>query len=185
MRATMLRFNNVVKKYQTGPVDRRPNGRYKRDMPRRSTKPTPEVTTLHCRLNEAMEYAGYSGERGDLRKFSERSHIDVALISRYRRGKSTHGITADMVVRLARFLDVPCGWLLASEGVAPWGHGDTSLRVHNAAALNSVRGGASTEAGNDPTTVIKVPGGGRQKYDKLAARAPAIDPRTPRIAKRK
>lgn len=93
------------------PLLRRATGRNLRGMPRKG-EPTHEVATLGTRLKYARELRKLS--QGEL---AERSGVDQGLISKLER-KRRGGLDADTVVRLARGLGVPVGWLLASEGDA-------------------------------------------------------------------
>lgn len=82
------------------------------DMPRRKPKPVlPELQTLASRLT-------YARERGKLTKraLAEKAEMDISQLTRFEQGERIDGIEAATVIRLARALKVPVGWLAADEG---------------------------------------------------------------------
>jgi transcriptional regulator with XRE-family HTH domain len=76
--------------------------------------PPPELLTLPSRLKYARERAGLTGVA-----LAQASQIDPAQISRYENAERLTGVEAATLIRLARALGVPVGWLAADEGGLP------------------------------------------------------------------
>ncbi len=84
-------------------------------MPKKkASNPLPELETLPERLKYARKRVGMTGAA-----LAEASKIDAGQISRLESGERTAGVEAATIIRLARELGVPVGWLAADEGVLP------------------------------------------------------------------
>lgn len=84
-------------------------------MPRKKpAPPPPELLTLPSRLKYARERAGLTGAA-----LAEAANLDPAQISRFERAERLTGVEAATLIRLARALGVPVGWLAADEGGLP------------------------------------------------------------------
>jgi transcriptional regulator with XRE-family HTH domain len=81
---------------------------------KKPAKPLPELETLPERLKYARKRAGYTGAA-----LAEATAIDAGQISRLESGERTAGVEAATIIRLARELGVPVGWLAADEGPLP------------------------------------------------------------------
>jgi transcriptional regulator with XRE-family HTH domain len=81
---------------------------------RRDIAPPKELTTLATRLKYARERAGLTATA-----VAARADLDLSQVSRYEKGERVEGIEAATVIRLARALGVPVGWLAADEGTLP------------------------------------------------------------------
>lgn len=71
----------------------------------------PELATFHARLTYARERAGITK-----RALAKALGVDPGQITRHEQGERAQGIEAATVIRLARELGVPVGWLAADEG---------------------------------------------------------------------
>ncbi len=84
-------------------------------MPKRTAKaalpPPRELVDLPDRLQYARKRAGFTQK-----ELAERSQVSEGQISRLVNAARTEGIEAVTIIRLARALGVPVGWLLADEG---------------------------------------------------------------------
>lgn len=83
-----------------------------RSMAARKQKPVPaELQTLPTRVK-------YARERGkmSMAALAKRADMDPSQITRLEDGQSNEGIETATVIRLARALGVPVGWLAADEG---------------------------------------------------------------------
>ena len=81
-------------------------------MPRKKPRAVPpELLTLSSRLT-------YARERGKLTKaaLAKSAGMDAPTITRLEQGERAEGIEAATIIRLARALKVPVGWLAADEG---------------------------------------------------------------------
>lgn len=81
-------------------------------VPKKKAKVAPpELLTLPSRLT-------YARERGKLTKaaVAKAADMDAAQITRLEAGERAEGIEAATLIRLARALKVPVGWLAADEG---------------------------------------------------------------------
>lgn len=81
-------------------------------MAKKTPKPElSELKTFPSRLT-------YARERGKLTKsaLAERALMDVGQITRLEQGERADGIEAATIIRLAKALKVPVGWLAADEG---------------------------------------------------------------------
>lgn len=81
-------------------------------MASRKTKTTPpELLTLPTRVK-------YARERGKMtmKALALRAEMDPSQITRLEAGDNQEGIEAATLIRLARALGVPVGWLAADEG---------------------------------------------------------------------
>jgi transcriptional regulator with XRE-family HTH domain len=74
----------------------------------------PELATLPERLKYARTRIGMTGAA-----LAEASEIDAGQISRLESGERVGGVEAQTLIRLARNLGVPVGWLAADEGPIP------------------------------------------------------------------
>lgn len=84
-------------------------------MPRKKpTPPPPELLTLPSRLKYARERIGMTGVA-----LAEAAQLDPAQISRFENAERLTGVEAATLIRLARALGVPVGWLAADEGSLP------------------------------------------------------------------
>lgn len=84
-------------------------------VPRKKpTPPPPELLTLPSRLRYARERAGMTGVA-----LAEAANIDPGQVSRYENAERLSGVEAATLIRLARALGVPVGWLAADEGGLP------------------------------------------------------------------
>lgn len=84
-------------------------------MPKkREIAPPKELVTLSTRLKYARERAGLTATA-----VAERADIDLSQVSRIESGERVAGIEAATVIRLAKALGVPVGWLAADEGSLP------------------------------------------------------------------
>lgn len=86
-------------------------------MPRKKrVPPPPELLTLPSRLKYARERAGLTQVA-----LAEKAQIDPAQVSRYEDPDSGRGpgIEAATLIRLAKALGAPVGWLAADEGALP------------------------------------------------------------------
>jgi transcriptional regulator with XRE-family HTH domain len=82
------------------------------EVPRKKPRPAPpELLTLSSRLT-------YARERGKLTKaaLAKAAGMDAPAITRLEQGERAEGIEAATIIRLARALKVPVGWLAADEG---------------------------------------------------------------------
>jgi transcriptional regulator with XRE-family HTH domain len=82
------------------------------DVPKKKPRPTPpELLTLPSRIT-------YARERGNLTKaaLAKAAGMDAPAITRLEQGERSEGIEAATLIRLARALKVPVGWLAADEG---------------------------------------------------------------------
>lgn len=70
-----------------------------------------ELATLPEKLRYARKLAGLT-----LTELSERTGIDTSQLSRFERGERVAGMQVATLVRLARALGQPTGWLAADEG---------------------------------------------------------------------
>jgi transcriptional regulator with XRE-family HTH domain len=77
-------------------------------------KPLQEVETLPARIQYAMDRIGFTAAT-----LSERSGIHPSQISRLRDGTRASNVALPSIIKLARALDVPVGWLAANEGPLP------------------------------------------------------------------
>jgi transcriptional regulator with XRE-family HTH domain len=78
------------------------------------TAPPPapaEVTTLPDRLKYARKRVGFAQK-----ELAERSQGSESQLSGYESAERVEGVEAATVIRLARALGVPVGWLVADEG---------------------------------------------------------------------
>lgn len=81
-------------------------------MPKRKpSPPIPELEGLPTRLRYAREHAGLTQTA-----LAERSGHDLSQISRWESADRGIGITIESLIRLARALGQPVGWLAADEG---------------------------------------------------------------------
>ena len=83
------------------------------DVAKKST-PKPEVSelkTFPARLT-------YARTRGKLTKsaLADKALMDISQLTRLEQGERVDGIEAATIIRLARALKVPVGWLAADEG---------------------------------------------------------------------
>lgn len=81
-------------------------------VPKKKPRATPpELATLPSRIT-------YARERGKLTKaaLAKAAGMDAPAITRLEQGERTEGIEAATLIRLARALQVPVGWLAADEG---------------------------------------------------------------------
>lgn len=77
-----------------------------------ASPPAPqELTTLPDRLKYARKRVGFSQK-----ELAERSQVSESQLSRYESAERIEGVEAATVIRLARALGVPVGWLVADEG---------------------------------------------------------------------
>lgn len=84
-------------------------------VPRKKpTPPPPELLTLPGRLKYARERAGMTGAA-----LAQAAQIDPAQVSRFENAERLTGVEAATLIRLARALGVPVGWLAADEGGLP------------------------------------------------------------------
>ena len=84
-------------------------------VPRKKPSPTPpELLTLPSRLKYARERAGLTGVA-----LAKAADLDPAQISRFENSERLTGVEAATLIRLARALGVPVGWLAADEGGLP------------------------------------------------------------------
>lgn len=82
------------------------------DVPKKTPSlAPPELKTLPSRLRYARERIPMTA-----RALAEKSGIDASQISRIETGKASEGIEAATLIRLARALGTPVGWLAADEG---------------------------------------------------------------------
>lgn len=85
-------------------------------MPKTTAKPAPlpppeELVTLPERLKYARKRVGFSQK-----ELAERSKVSESQLSRYESSERVEGVEAATVIRLAKALGVPVGWLVADEG---------------------------------------------------------------------
>lgn len=83
-------------------------------VPEKKPKPVPpELLTIATRIK-------YARERGNMtmRALAEKADVDPSQVTRWEKGERADGIEAATVIRLARALGVPVGWLAADEGDA-------------------------------------------------------------------
>jgi len=71
----------------------------------------PELATFPARLTYARERAGITKAA-----LAKKLGVDAGAITRHEQGERAQGIEAATVIRLARELGVPVGWLAADEG---------------------------------------------------------------------
>jgi transcriptional regulator with XRE-family HTH domain len=71
----------------------------------------PELATFPARLTYARERAGITKAA-----LAKALGVDPAAITRHEQGERAQGIEAATLIRLARELGVPVGWLAADEG---------------------------------------------------------------------
>lgn len=84
-------------------------------VPRKKpTPPPPELLTLPSRLKYARERIGMTGVA-----LAQASGLDPAQISRFEKAERLTGVEAATLIKLARALGVPVGWLAADEGTLP------------------------------------------------------------------
>jgi transcriptional regulator with XRE-family HTH domain len=84
-------------------------------MPRKRTAPElPELATFPARLTYARERAGMTKLA-----LAKALGVDPGAITRHEQGERAQGIEAATLIRLARELGVPVGWLAADEGQLP------------------------------------------------------------------
>lgn len=71
----------------------------------------PELQTFPSRLT-------YARERGKLTKaaLAKKAEMDPAQLTRFEDGDRIEGIEAATLIKLAKALEVPVGWLAADEG---------------------------------------------------------------------
>jgi transcriptional regulator with XRE-family HTH domain len=84
------------------------------EVPKKKPRPAPpELLTLPSRIT-------YARERGKLTQaaLAKAAGMDPPAISRLEKGERSEGIEAATIIRLARALQVPVGWLAADEGDA-------------------------------------------------------------------
>jgi transcriptional regulator with XRE-family HTH domain len=81
------------------------------DLVPKRLPPPPELATLPARLR-------YARERSQMTQTALAAKAQVALpqISRLEAGERVSGIEAATIIRLARALGAPVGWLAADEG---------------------------------------------------------------------
>lgn len=86
-------------------------------MPKRTAKPAPpppeELLSLPERIRYARKRAGFSQK-----ELAARSSVSESQLSRYESSERVEGVEAATLIRLARALGVPVGWLVADEGDA-------------------------------------------------------------------
>lgn len=81
-------------------------------VPKKTPRPAPpELLTLPSRIT-------YARERGKLTKaaLAKAAGMDAPAITRLEQGERAEGVEAATIIRLARALKVPVGWLAADEG---------------------------------------------------------------------
>jgi transcriptional regulator with XRE-family HTH domain len=84
-------------------------------VPKRKVAPTPpELLTLPSRLKYARERAGMTRLA-----LAQKAGLDPAQITRYEKAERLSGMEAATIIRLARALGAPVGWLAADEGSLP------------------------------------------------------------------
>jgi transcriptional regulator with XRE-family HTH domain len=71
----------------------------------------PELKTLPVRLKYARERSGMTQTA-----LAGRAQMDKSQVSRIESGEAADGIEAATIIRLARALGTPVGWLAADEG---------------------------------------------------------------------
>lgn len=71
----------------------------------------PELSSFPTRLKYARERAGLTQTA-----LAEMTGIDISQISRWERGDRVDGMQIATIIRLARALGQPTGWLAADEG---------------------------------------------------------------------
>ncbi len=81
-------------------------------MPKKKPSPElPELAGFPARLTYARERAKITKA-----KLAELIGVDPGAITRHEQGERAQGIEAATIIRLARELGVPVGWLAADEG---------------------------------------------------------------------
>jgi ribosome-binding protein aMBF1 (putative translation factor) len=81
-------------------------------VPRKNPAPVPiELKTLPGRLKYARERAELT-----VTGLAKRAELDKSQVSRIETGQAADGIEAATIIRLARALGTPVGWLAADEG---------------------------------------------------------------------
>lgn len=81
-------------------------------VPVKKAKPElPELLTMPTRIKYARERAGLTRAA-----VAKRALVDPSQITRWEQGERADGVEAATVIRLARALGVPVGWLAADEG---------------------------------------------------------------------
>jgi transcriptional regulator with XRE-family HTH domain len=78
---------------------------------KQKTPPVPELATFPTRLKYARESAQLTKT-----KLSELSGVDIPRLTRFEKGVRFEGVEAATLIRLARALGQPVGWLAANEG---------------------------------------------------------------------
>lgn len=73
--------------------------------------PPPELRTLPTRLRYARERIPMTQTA-----LAKKAEMDKSQISRIEKGEASDGIEAATLIRLARALGTPVGWLAADEG---------------------------------------------------------------------
>ncbi len=83
-------------------------------MPKRKESEVPiEIQTFPTRLKYAREKKGLTKQA-----LAERSGIDIGQITRWEASERGVGITVETLLKLAKALGQPVGWLAADEGQA-------------------------------------------------------------------
>lgn len=81
-------------------------------MPRKKPRaPLIELETLPARLRYARERAQMTQTA-----LAKKADVDATQLSRWEAGERQEGIEAAAIIRLARALGAPVGWLAADEG---------------------------------------------------------------------
>ena len=81
-------------------------------MPKKNPVPAPpEIQTLPGRLKYARERA-----RATQTALARKAKMDKSQVSRIEKGEIGEGLEAATIIRLARALGAPVGWLAADEG---------------------------------------------------------------------
>jgi transcriptional regulator with XRE-family HTH domain len=81
---------------------------------KKAVPPLPELQTLPGRLKYARERAGLTGAA-----LAMAAEMDPSQVSRLEGDERLAGVEAATIIRLARALGVPVGWLAADEGPLP------------------------------------------------------------------
>ena len=83
-------------------------------MPRHKKTAPPELKTLPGRVTYARERLGMT-----MTELATQLDVPLSTMSRLESGERIDGIEAATLIRLARALGVPVGWLAANEGAPP------------------------------------------------------------------
>jgi len=106
---------------------------------KRVTDPPAELLTLPTRLKYARERINMTQAA-----LAKRADMDPGQVSRLEKGERGAGIEVAIVIRLARELGVPVGWLAADEGDLPEAPKGPTVFSEDSDRRRKPRGGKTT-----------------------------------------